>query len=1647
MKHNILDLFLLIIISILKFALCENEASVSIECNGNIINLPLDDFLTKDNTNNKDDCNITIGEGSLSYPLGETSDKKITPFYNIIEISGKYVIEGQGRDKSFFECPNSNKKTIFSIGLVDGSITFKNLSFRNCGKKNKYLPAIKIENTKSIKFINCDFFDMEIPAILAINSSVDFENIYVHDILYDSFNITNSGDLDKGIINITQNSATSIKNSKLYGCPEECKNYNLYISDGTTLNINNCEFKNAAGGIYINKILYECTINNSIFRDHDMALIKNSKYEPYSLSPGAMYGGAIYISEANEFKVINTSFINNAVNEQGGAVYMTLYNGSPKITFKNVTLKNNFSFSEGRDLIVNGDTVKVSLEDIRLTGGRDPRWTEDIKPSFMFLSKIEVNITDISVYDFYSNGTIINIEQATGSTINNFKIENSVFDGILESQCNININNLKIINSISQGGYADKKSLPAFNIKMNTVEINNSVISGFSSKSTVFNVQSYGELKIHNTNITDLYAKETIITRSYIGALKEDPTPLIIDNCKFNSVSSSSSMLNLETGAWCNIINSSFENIGFCPSDITNKYCENTDTGSFASLIHTAALNITNSTITNSKATNGGLFFIKHEPHLYLNNVIITNSEATEYGGVFWFGDFGGSININNCLFTNCKAEKGGVLAMSRNSHLVRDESWKTDFTITFNKCEFIGNIAEYGGVYFIGENSNPKEGIAFRNSLFENNYADAGGVGVCINETTIPILENNISKNNSALYYASEFGYQPNEIDLLSVIPAHSSSSDNPLYEIPEFKNDTNYFVSRITIQEAKNFKVEYTNYTKIVTVGDEQFLLLQDGADYEYYQSHGGKEFDSNKIIYVPIEKTGIYDKSVVPYIELLEKRTTISAFRNIKFTTSYCIQNIFTTTENIAEFTPDQPENYSEQLQNANVIFGKIEGKNNGINMSNYVFKEVPFNAISEETPLGRAEWIKFVAMFYNEEKLAEKLFDLVKEDYNKLKETVKDKKPKNEPTKIIAWVSYDYLTEIWTFETSKFYETLTSDSGSKLYVPSTNSNKFLNSISKNVDFVIDISPTGTNDDIDDFFKNSGLTKSSCTEYVFCKNNNIMKFNKRKNEYNYDVWDEFLLPMANTLLIELQTICYPEIFNNKETDIWYHSTYLRRISDSQYTILTSKDCYDPNSSVIYERYATEEDLDIETYSGDWIPYSFMLGIKTYNGTNFKSKNDETTADGALFVTVVIVDRNNTVKTSDTSTIYGKKRWRCNLANSTCSIPANEFQVIGDYGEYTLNFTIIENENWQFDTLINAYASVNITIKECNRKKNVDITNTQLKSCYDPDCPGGCLHQGTCVDLNTCECQDNWQGPNCNERVKFVVPKWLQYMFLVIGITSAILCCILILMLYLRRNLQHVRSSSPLFLMIMTIGAVCNSGTIILESRNDSIAICILREWCKYIGFSLMVGALIVKTIRISLIFSGKKIGGSQLADKRLIVYLFGILIPFIILLIIWTTVDPVVMKQEERSEKEFTKCSSHSTSIIGDVFLFAILFWAVHAAYTARNAPSAFNETKAIVLSTYVYFIIEVLVIVLQNLGSFDPTVSMTINCLATLVSTWCCLLFILKPKMKNVNSQMTPSQYSSASHSQSEAYNSTIGSASMGTTSIGVKSGRL
>ena len=169
-------------------------------------------------------------------------------------------------------------------------------------------------------------------------------------------------------------------------------------------------------------------------------------------------------------------------------------------------------------------------------------------------------------------------------------------------------------------------------------------------------------------------------------------------------------------------------------------------------------------------------------------------------------------------------------------------------------------------GVYFIGENSNAHEGIAFRESLFQDNYASAGGIGICINATTVPILDNYKSINNSAKYYANDFGYQPNQIDLLSVIAAHSND-DNPLYPVTD-SNSTYYFPKQTTIKYAKNFSVTYGNFTKTVKVGNQEFLLIQQGADDVSLKGN----FEEKNIITIPVESVGVFDRTIIPYIEVI-------------------------------------------------------------------------------------------------------------------------------------------------------------------------------------------------------------------------------------------------------------------------------------------------------------------------------------------------------------------------------------------------------------------------------------------------------------------------------------------------------------------------------------------------------------------------------------------------------------------------------------------------------------------------------------------------------------------------------------------------------------------------------------------------------
>ncbi|MBL7874540.1 MAG: ABC transporter substrate-binding protein [Cyclobacteriaceae bacterium] len=92
--------------------------------------------------------------------------------------------------------------------------------------------------------------------------------------------------------------------------------------------------------------------------------------------------------------------------------------------------------------------------------------------------------------------------------------------------------------------------------------------------------------------------------------------------------------------------------------------------------------------------------------------------------------------------------------------------------------------------------------------------------------------------------------------------------------------------------------------------------------------------------------------------------------------------------------------------------------------------------------EKHPLGRAEWIKFMALFFDKEKEAESVFNEIENDYNKTKQLIEPGTPR--PT-VLSGIVYG---EAWFMPGGKNYAAhLLSDAGADYLWRDTDTNGFL------------------------------------------------------------------------------------------------------------------------------------------------------------------------------------------------------------------------------------------------------------------------------------------------------------------------------------------------------------------------------------------------------------------------------------------------------------------------------------------------------------------------------------------------------------------------------------------------------------------------
>ena len=207
----------------------------------------------------------------------------------------------------------------------------------------------------------------------------------------------------------------------------------------------------------------------------------------------------------------------------------------------------------------------------------------------------------------------------------------------------------------------------------------------------------------------------------------------------------------------------------------------------------------------------------------------------------------------------------------------------------------------------------------------------------------------------------------------------------------VQSYNTNKDYFPDKATINYAKGFSVEYQNNYKIVTVKNP----WQDAkTSFEYVLVECGtpapQGFKENQIITVPINTVVALSTTHLPHLAKLgvvEKLVGVSDTKivntpevvdKIKANKITELGNNNINVEKSLELNPDLITTYGTGNPQTDSYPKLLEA---GL--------KVAINAeYMENTPLGRSEWLKFTALFFNQEEKAEKIFRKTSQDYQEI-----------------------------------------------------------------------------------------------------------------------------------------------------------------------------------------------------------------------------------------------------------------------------------------------------------------------------------------------------------------------------------------------------------------------------------------------------------------------------------------------------------------------------------------------------------------------------------------------------------------------------------------------------------------------------------
>ncbi|KAF9434392.1 hypothetical protein BGZ76_008091 [Entomortierella beljakovae] len=390
--------------------------------------------------------------------------------------------------------------------------------------------------------------------------------------------------------------------------------------------------------------------------------------------------------------------------------------------------------------------------------------------------------------------------------------------------------------------------------------------------------------------------------------------------------------------------------------------------------------------------------------------------------------------------------------------------------------------------------------------------------------------------------------------------VPIGSGACTN----VTNFDANFDYFKTRIQVDDAALFTVEYKNNYKV---------LMNKAQNLTYVLTECGTPvpeanlFPSSAVfVYVPVSNVASLATTAIPYIEMLGKRSTLKVVDTESLVTSPCVQYGLNQTGagGIIGLEDKNLTLRAEQLNSVDVIFSAI-GPDFLVNGTES--KTISTSEASDPGPLNRAEWLEFYSTFFNLEEFAQSLTATINNNYRCFKTAANAKTTKP----IIAWASYvapaewNNNTASWSLSGAEYKKILSTDAGASFFNGTTSSffstaAEFAEAV-KDVDVLVD--ETFVGESIDDFYKNYNLTPASTLKFV--QNKAIFREDGLVNPNDGRDWLSSAVVMDDAVLQDIIRAVHPDAL---PSDVNYN--WIRNVAKNEpQQVLTAANCTNTDSN----------------------------------------------------------------------------------------------------------------------------------------------------------------------------------------------------------------------------------------------------------------------------------------------------------------------------------------------------------------------------------------------------------------------------------------------------------------------------------------------